>query len=206
MTTVLHTAVVPAQAAAPTAEAIASWEIVQRAQAGEPAAFADLYRRTYRTVHKYVYFRVGNRQLAEDLTQDTYVRALRRIDAFTWQGADVAAWLVTIARNLVADHFKSKRYALEVTAGDILGVDLEDLSAEGHPEQAAVDHLTNLALLTALQQVTPEQREVLVLRFLRGLSVSETARAMGRNEGAVKALQCRASRRMARVIAEGGGL
>jgi RNA polymerase sigma-70 factor (ECF subfamily) len=94
--------------------------LVERAQAGEAEAFGLLYDRYFDTVFRFVYFRVGNRQLAEDLTSDTFLRALKRIGSFTWQGRDLGAWLVTIARNLVADHFKSGRYRLEITTGDVL--------------------------------------------------------------------------------------
>ena len=69
---------------------------------------------------RYIYFRVGSHPLAEDLTSETFLRALRRITDFTWQGRDFGAWLVTIARNLVADHFKSGRYRLEITTGEVI--------------------------------------------------------------------------------------
>ena len=155
------------------------------------------------TVFRFIYFRVGNRQLAEDLTSDTFLRALKRIGSFTWQGRDLGAWLVTIARNLVADHFKSGRYRLEVTTGDVLDADREDRGPEGSPESAVVDHITNVTLLTAVKQLNPEQQECIVLRFLQGFSVAETAQTMGKNEGAIKALQYRAVRALARLLPDG---
>jgi RNA polymerase sigma-70 factor, ECF subfamily len=179
------------------------WALVERAQAGEAEAFGLIYDRYVDTVFRFVYFRVGNRQLAEDLTSDTFLRALKRIGSFTWQGRDLGAWLVTIARNLVADHFKSGRYRLEVTTGDVLDADREDRGPEGSPESAVVDHITNVALLTAVKQLNPEQQECIVLRFLQGFSVAETAQTMGKNEGAIKALQYRAVRALARLLPEG---
>jgi RNA polymerase sigma-70 factor (ECF subfamily) len=179
------------------------WALVERAQAGESEAFGLIYDRYVDTVFRFVYFRVGNRQLAEDLTSDTFLRALKRIGSFTWQGRDLGAWLVTIARNLVADHFKSGRYRLEVTTGDVLDADREDRGPEGSPEAAVVDHITNVALLTAVKQLNPEQQECIVLRFLQGFSVAETAQTMGKNEGAIKALQYRAVRALARLLPEG---
>jgi RNA polymerase sigma-70 factor (ECF subfamily) len=179
------------------------WALVERAQAGDSDAFGLIYDRYVDTVFRFVYFRVGNRQLAEDLTSDTFLRALKRIGSFTWQGRDLGAWLVTIARNLVADHFKSGRYRLEVTTGDVLDADREDRGPEGSPESAVVDHITNVALLTAVKQLNPEQQECIVLRFLQGFSVAETAQTMGKNEGAIKALQYRAVRALARLLPEG---
>jgi RNA polymerase sigma-70 factor, ECF subfamily len=179
------------------------WTLVERAQGGDTEAFGLIYDRYVDTVFRFIYFRVGNRPLAEDLTSDTFLRALKRIGSFTWQGRDLGAWLVTIARNLVADHFKSGRYRLEITTGDVLDADREDRGPEGSPENAVVDHITNVALLTAVKQLNPEQQECIVLRFLQGFSVAETAQAMGKNDGAIKALQYRAVRALARLLPEG---
>lgn len=179
------------------------WELIERAQSGDGTAFGLLYDRYFDTVFRFVYFRVGNRQLAEDLTSDTFLRALKRIGSFTWQGRDLGAWLVTIARNLVADHFKSGRYRLEVTTGDVLDADRPERGPEGSPEAAVIDHITNVDLLRAVKQLNPEQQECIVLRFLHGFSVAETARTMGKNEGAIKALQYRAVRALARLLPEG---
>jgi RNA polymerase sigma-70 factor (ECF subfamily) len=188
---------------APDDAAAEVWALVERAQAGDGAAFGLLYDRYVDTVFRFIYFRVGSRPLAEDLTSDTFLRALKRINSFTWQGRDLGAWLVTIARNLVADHFKSGRYRLEVTTGDVLDADHPDRGPEGSPEVAVVDHITNVALLGAVRQLNPEQQECIVLRFLHGFSVAETAQAMGKNEGAIKALQYRAVRALHRLLPDG---
>ena len=187
----------------PTDPASEVWALVKRAQAGEAEAFGLIYDRYFDTVFRFIYFRVGNRQLAEDLTSETFLRALRRISSFSWQGRDLGAWLVTIARNLVADHFKSGRYRLEVTTGDVLDAEREDRGPEGSPEAAVVDHITNVALLAAVKRLNREQQECIILRFLQGFSVAETAKAMGKNEGAIKALQYRAVRALARLLPEG---
>jgi RNA polymerase sigma-70 factor (ECF subfamily) len=179
------------------------WTIVERAQGGDIDAFGELYDRYINTVFRYAYYRVGSRQLAEDLTSETFLRALRRIGSVTWQGRDLGAWLVTIARNLIADHYKSSRYRLEVTTADVLDVDQEDQHSAGHPESEVLERLTNAALLDAVRKLNPEQQECVVLRFLQGFSVAETAEAMGKNEGAIKALQYRAIRRLGRLLPPG---
>ena len=188
---------------APDDAAAEVWALVERAQEGDADAFGLIYDRYLDTVFRFIYFRVGNRPLAEDLTADTFLRALKRIGSFTWQGRDLGAWLVTIARNLVADHFKSGRYRLELTTGDVLDADQADRGPEGSPEAAVVDHITNVALLGAVKQLNPEQQECIVLRFLHGFSVAETAHAMGKNEGAIKALQYRAVRALHRLLPDG---
>lgn len=105
-------------------------DLVERAQAGEAEAFGRLYDQYSDTVYRYIYYRVGGKATAEDLTSETFLRALRRIGTFTWQGRDFGAWLVTIARNLVADHFKSSRFRLEVTTGEMLDANEVERSPE----------------------------------------------------------------------------
>ena len=95
-------------------ESEAMVHLVRQAQEGSADAFGELYRIYCDTVFRYIYYRVSTRALAEDLTSETFVRALRRITTFSWQGRDFGAWLVTIARNLVADHFKSGSVHLTV--------------------------------------------------------------------------------------------
>ena len=175
------------------------WELVRRAQEGDAEAFGELYDHYVTMVHRYVYHRVGDRATAEDVTSETFVRALRRIDSLSFQGRDVGAWLVTIARNIIYDHVKSSRYRLEVATADMRDAD----RATDGPEDAVVQHLTNRELLACVQQLGSEQQECIVLRFIHGLSVSETAEIMGKKDGAIKALQHRAVRRLAGLLPEG---
>ncbi|MDA1362000.1 sigma-70 family RNA polymerase sigma factor [Glycomyces luteolus] len=178
-------------------------DLVARAQDGDPNAFGEIYDRYSETVYRYIYFRVNNAQLAEDLASETFLRALRRISSFSWQGRAFGAWLVTIARNLVVDHFKSGRYRLEIVKPDVLGTDSPETDPTTSPETAALEKLTNATLLTAVKKLNPDQQECIVLRFLQGFTVAETARTMGKNEGAVKALQYRAVRTLARLLPDG---
>jgi RNA polymerase sigma-70 factor (TIGR02952 family) len=184
---------------APDLARIDVWALVHRAQEGDAEAFGQLYDHYVTMVHRYVYHRVGNRATAEDVTSETFVRALRRIDSLSFQGRDVGAWLVTIARNIIRDHVKSSRYRLEVATADMRDAD----RATDGPEDAVVQHLTNQELLACVKQLGSEQQECIVLRFLHGLSVSETAEIMGKKDGAIKALQHRAVRRLAVLLPEG---
>jgi RNA polymerase sigma-70 factor (ECF subfamily) len=177
----------------------AVWELVRRAQDGDAEGFGLLYDQYVDVVYRFLYHRVGDRTTAEDLTSETFVRALRRIDSLSFQGHDVGAWLVTIARNIVLDHVKSSRYRLEVSTADMRDAD----RATDGPEEAVFQRLTSAALMAGVQQLSDDQRECLVLRFLQGLSVAETAAAMGKKDGAVKALQHRAVRRLASLLPEG---
>jgi RNA polymerase sigma-70 factor (TIGR02952 family) len=175
------------------------WALVRRAQEGDAEAFGEIYDHYVGMVHRYVHHRVGDRATAEDVTSETFVRALRRIDSLSFQGRDVGAWLITIARNIVFDQVKSSRYRLEVTTADMRDAD----TATDGPEDAVVQKLTNQALVECIRKLGPEQQECLALRFLHGLSVAETAQVMGKRDGAIKALQHRAVRRLAGLLPEG---
>ncbi len=170
--------------------------LVKRAQAGEAEAFGQLYDRYAAGVYRFCYHRTTSVALAEDLTSETFFRALRGIHSFRWQGRDFGAWLTTIARNLVADHYKSSRARLE-TPSDALP---ERRDQAPGPEDAVLTRLTHAVLARALEALPDEQRDCLVMRFLQGLSIAETAEVLGRSEGAVKQLQLRAVRSLARAL------
>jgi RNA polymerase sigma-70 factor (ECF subfamily) len=119
--------------------------------------------------------------------------------SFRWQGKDFGAWLMTIAKNLTADHYKSGRTRLEQTTEDMSP---HDGATEG-PEESVLASLTNETLLRCLGELPKEQQECLVMRFLQGLSIAETAKILARSEGAIKQLQLRAVRNLAKLLPEG---
>ena len=170
--------------------------LVDLAQGGDSEAFGELYDHYADQVFRYVYYRVGERPLAEDLTGDVFVRALRALPRFAWQGSDFGAWLTTIARNLITDHYKSSRTKREVVADELPEAD----DTRAGPEQEALDRDTQNALLRALQDLPDDQRECLVSRFILERSIAETAETMGRSPGAIKQLQLRAIRALARTL------
>ncbi len=173
--------------------------LVDLAKAGDADAFGLLYDHYQPSVYRFLYYRLGSVVVAEDLTSETFFRALRSMSSFTWQGKDFGAWLMTIARNLTMDHFKSSKTRLEMTTEDMSPHD----STTESPESAVLTHLTNEALMTALKELPSEQQECLIMRFLQGLSIAETAAALGRSDGAVKQLQLRGVRNLAKLMPEG---
>ena len=118
---------------------------------------------------------------------------------FRWQGKDFGAWLMTIARNLATDHFKAGRTRLELTTEDM---GLHDDATEG-PETSVLAGLTNEILLRALKELPDEQRDCLIMRFLQGMSIAETAAVLGRSDGAIKQLQLRGVRNLAKLMPDG---
>jgi RNA polymerase sigma-70 factor (ECF subfamily) len=173
--------------------------LVELARGGDAEAFGQLYDHYNASVYRFLYYRLGAAHVAEDLMAETFLRALRGIASFKWQGRDFGAWLMTIARNLAHDHYKAARTRHELVTEDMSA---HDSATEG-PENAVLDALTNQALLTALRSLPEEQQDCLVMRFLQGLSIAETARVLGRSDGAVKQLQLRAVRNLAKRMPEG---
>ncbi len=181
-------------------EHVETWRLVTLAQAGDGEAFGQLYDRYVDIVFRFIYYRVNDRGMAEDFTSETFLRALRRISTITYQGRDIGAWFITIARNIVLDHMKSARHRLEITTADTI----EGKESSPSPEAAVLDALSSDRLMHAVKQLGDEQRDCVMLRFIQGFSVSETAAVMGKNDGAIKALQHRAVRKLAELV--GGDL
>ncbi|WP_372727205.1 sigma-70 family RNA polymerase sigma factor [Nocardioides sp.] len=173
--------------------------LVELARTGDADAFGLLYDHYQSSVYRFLFYRTRSTTLAEDLTSETFFRALRSMTNFRWQGKDFGAWLMTIARNLATDHFKAGRTRLELTTEDM---SLHDDSTEG-PESSVLAGLTNEVLLKALKELPLEQRDCLIMRFLQGMSISEAAAVLGRSDGAVKQLQLRGVRNLAKLMPEG---
>jgi RNA polymerase sigma-70 factor, ECF subfamily len=173
--------------------------LVELARQGDADAFGLLYDHYHGAVYRFLFYRTHSVVVAEDLTSETFFRALRSMTGFRWQGKDFGAWLMTIARNLATDHFKAGRTRLELTTEDM---GLHDDTTEG-PENAVLAGLTNEILLDALAKLPVEQRDCVVMRFLQGMSIAETAGVLGRSDGAVKQLQLRGIRNLAKLMPEG---
>ncbi len=173
--------------------------LVELARGGDAEAFGQLYDHYQPSVYRFLFYRTRSVPLAEDLTSETFFRALRSMTGFRWQGKDFGAWLMTIARNLATDHFKAGRTRLEQTTEDMAA---HDDATEG-PEDAVMAGLTNEILVEALRELPDEQRDCLVMRFLQGMSIAETAAVLDRSEGAVKQLQLRGVRNLAKLMPEG---
>jgi RNA polymerase sigma-70 factor (ECF subfamily) len=169
-------------------------ELVRRAQHGEPEAFSALYEQHFDKIYRYVVLKVGSRADAEDLTQQAFIRALESIGSYRWRGLPFSSWLFRIAHNQVVDHLRKKGREKRAPFEEAMAVSTAD------PAQVAEQRLTLERLSEACKQLTEAQREVVYLRFGSELSVAETAGAMHRSQGAVKALQHDAVRRLRRIV------
>ena len=156
--------------------------LVRRAQNRDQEALAQLYEEHFDKIYRYITIRIGDEMEAEDLTQQVFLNTLRSISSFKWKGTPFSAWLFRIAHNQVVDYLRKRKR----TAGPLD----ESLASGGDsPPLLAERKLDIEQLLSATQQLTPAQREVISLRFTSELSIAQVAEVMGKSQGAVKALQ-----------------
>lgn len=160
--------------------------LVERAKQGDSSAIGEIYERHHTAVYRYIYYRVSDEPLAEDLTATVFVRMVESIDRFRYRGRPLLTWLYTIARNAVIDHHR--RDALAST------IPLDERVLEGGQsvERALDRALTRQRLAEAMNCLTEDQRQVILLKFIEGLSNDEAARILGKTIGAIKSLQHRA--------------
>jgi RNA polymerase sigma-70 factor, ECF subfamily len=173
-------------------------ELIRRAQDYDPEAFGEIYERYYNGVYKYIYYRVGEQGLAEDLTMEVFVKTMEAIDGFAFRGVPFSAWLYRIASNLVIDHFRRQPVQPAMSLEERLVAEVD------HSKQALESEFTHQALRRALAELTEDQQQVVVLKFVDGLSNQEVAQVLGKSEGAIKSLQHRALASLGRVLGDEG--
>jgi RNA polymerase sigma-70 factor (ECF subfamily) len=162
-------------------------KLVERAQAGDRDALEELYLLHFDRIYSYLHMSVGNRHDAEDLTTLTFLKMLESIKRFRWQAVPFSAWLFRIAHNVAMDHFRaSKRVQPEEEVPEPIGS--EQLSAEVE----AMRSIGRQSMLQMIESLSPEQQQVLTLKFVFNFGNGEVASILGKTEGAVKSLQHRA--------------
>lgn len=170
--------------------------LVDAAIQGDVEAFAALYDRHVDRVYRHCYYRTGRRADAEDLTQETFLRAWRAIGRYRRTGAPFIAWLLVISDRLAASRQRKLRRLL---TGDAEAVALSQCCHED-PEGTVLTALACDEVRQAILQLRPERRQVVILRFIDGLSVAEVAAALGKSEANVSVIQHRALADLRRLL------
>src|SRR5438067_1826531 len=161
--------------------------LVDRAQQGDRDALEELYLIHFDRIYGYLHMSVGNRHDAEDLTTQTFLKMLESIGRFRWRSAPFSAWLFRIAHNLAMDHFRArKRWQPEEEVPEPPGSD------EPSAEMLAMHSIGRQAMMELIETLSPEQRQVLTLKFVFNFPNAEVATILGKTEGAIKSLQHRA--------------
>lgn len=171
-------------------------ETVNRARAGDQQALADLYDWYMPRVYRYALARLGNTAEAEDLTEEVFLKVLGAIGDFRWKNVPFSSWLFRIAHNHVVSHFR--RSAQRGAATSDISEEMPDSRRD--LAEAVEERITMEEVRRATELLPEAQREVIALRFVVGLSITETAKALGKREGNVKALQHKAVARLQRLL------
>jgi len=170
------------------AEAEQEQTLVSRAIDGDADAFGDLYTRHLDAIYRHVYFRVADAHLAEDLTEEVFIRAWTALPKYEPQGHRFSSWLYRIAQNLVVDHYRRK-----ASQGSENEAEMEKLpDPRSLPEEQLAKQQDYASLARAVQQLGDDEQHVIILRFVEGLSHREVAEAIGKSEGASRVIQHRA--------------
>lgn len=174
--------------------------LIERAKQSDADAFTQIYEDSYSRILSYIYYRVSDRETAEDLAADVFVRMVRKIDTYEDTGRPIIAWLYTIAGNLVLDyHRRDSKYQW-------LPIEDREIVSTHDPTALADLNLTSERLAKAIQELTDEQSNVIVLKFVQGLSNAEIADIMGKQEGSIKSLQHRALQSLKRILEKEDGV
>ena len=168
-------------------ERVNEQRLLQRLRLGDTEAFAGLYRANAQAVYRYIAFRVNDTRLAEDLTGDVFIRALKGIGSYQDQGKPFIAWLYRIAHARVVDHYRQQDRRPASTS-----LDDEPLEASGDMDANLLQRQASSILREAISDLTDDQQQVIILRFIEGQRIEMVAQQMGKNANAIKALQHRA--------------
>lgn len=168
--------------------------LLERARAYDEAALGELYDEYAPQVYAYLYRRVNNAQLAEDLTGEVFVRMLQALQADQLWHTSFRGWLYRVAHNLVVDHYRKQPPMSLLPLDERLVADQED------PESAVAERLSHRRLRSAIGQLTPDQQQVVALRFGEQLTAREVSEVIGKSVSAVEALQHRALAALRRIL------
>lgn len=173
--------------------------LIEQAVKGNPLSFARLYDLHVDRVYRYILYRVSDIGIAEDLTQEVFLRSWKALRRFKKTGSPFVAWLLTIAHNLVIDYYRSRKCESSLEA------DIVPSYPATAPQQIAEVRWEQCRLQEAIRQLRPDHQQVIVLHFIEGFEYSEIAALLRKSEGAVRVIQHRALKELRRILGKEAG-
>jgi RNA polymerase sigma-70 factor (ECF subfamily) len=169
-------------------------KLIHRAQQGDKKAIGELYRQHVDVIYRYVWARVRDESVAEDLTAQVFLKALEALPSYEPSGKPFVAWLYRIAYARIVDHWRQQERRREVPL-------VETMPAYGPQPGERLDAEAEWSMaIDLLAQLTDDQQDVLILRFIGEMSLAEVAETLGKTLGATKAVQHRALATLARML------
>jgi len=175
--------------------------LLDSAKKGDQDALNALVSRHWHPLYRLAYAKTGSPEDAQELTQETFFRAFRALPTYRQTGAAFKTYLSHIANNLIVDFWRKKGRAPAISD---LSEQQEPRSNEEPPDVQAINQEQRAAISRVLRELPPDQRQAVELRIMAGISVKETAVAMGKSEAAVKMLQQRALKNLRSLLLERG--
>jgi RNA polymerase sigma-70 factor (ECF subfamily) len=162
-------------------------QLAERAAKRDREAFAKLYDLYADKIYKYIYYKSGRTDEAEDLTAQVFLKAWEAIEHYKWEGYPFSTWLYRIAHNQMIDHYRTHRetFPLDTARTRESGLD---------PLESAEKSFSSAQIRGAIRHLTQDQQRVIILRFLEGYSTAEVANILDKDPDAIRALQHRALR------------
>ena len=174
-------------------------EVIARSQKGDEVALGAIYKRYRLDIYRYLYYRVGHLQVAEDLASEVFERMIRVIRKSSFQNTSLDAWLFQIARNLAIDYFRKMNLCNHAALDGSL------VSRDSNINPAVGNQLVNDQLVQALRKVNDALRDVIILRFAVNMPVSQVAQTLHRSEDSVKGLQRRGLMTIRNILSDWDG-
>jgi RNA polymerase sigma-70 factor (ECF subfamily) len=159
-------------------------KLVERSANGDINAFGKLYDIYLSSIYRYIYYHVKDRMAAEDLTHEIFIKAWEAIGKYEWRGQPFSSWLFRIARNHTIDFYRAAKR--DANLKERLSV------ADRDPESEAEEAFAQKELLSAVSSLPPQQKEVIMLKFIVGLDNQQVSLIMGKSQGAIRIMQMRA--------------
>ncbi|MEP7288303.1 MAG: RNA polymerase sigma factor [Chloroflexota bacterium] len=166
-------------------------QLIRAAQNGNEKAFGELYTAYVHDIYRYMFYRVGHIQTAQDLTAEVFVRAIEGLVRYQDREIPWLAWLYRIAHARLVDHYRRVN-----RVGEPENIDVIEVAAEVDLDTDLVLTFRQRKLREALNRLSAEQQQVIILRFIEGYNIQQTADALGKSIGAVKMIQRRALQAM----------
>lgn len=170
-------------------------KLVKRAKNGESDSFGLIYDYYLSRIYRFVFLKVTNKEEAEDITQQVFMKAWEALPKFESEGSPFVGWLFRIARNTVIDFYRTKKSNLSLDEGIGINDFLED-----SPEDIFFKNQERTEVMKSLELLTEEQKEVVILRFVEGFSYREISKITNKNQASLRIMQHRAIKKLKEVF------
>ena len=158
--------------------------LVEKAAAGDFTSFGELYSIYLDRIYRYIFYQILDKMTSEDLTEEVFLKAWKAIKSYKGKGQSFSAWLFRIAHNHVIDYYRSNQQQVERWEQALVDV--------SNPEQEAEEKQIEQELSEAISHLSPQQRQVIILKFIEELENREIEKIMGKSQGAIRVMQMRA--------------